>query len=104
VLEKFVNTEFSLFFAGQTLNSVFVADLNTPWDCHTVKSSLAQVTVLEWDQSGHYLLIGDSAGYAEIWTPLTHLLNEWTKVAFIFIQDEPIQAGIFFYNGKRVSK
>lgn len=69
-----------------------------------MKSSLAQVTVLEWDQSGHYLLIGDSAGYAEIWTPLTHLLNEWTKVAFIFIQDEPIQAGIFFYNGKRVSK
>lgn len=68
-----------------------------------MKSSLAQVTLLEWDQSGHYLLIGDSAGNAEIWTSLTHLLNEWTRVAHICIPDEPIKAGTFFYNGKWVS-
>ena len=68
----------------------------------SVKTSLACVTVLEWNQSGNYLLIGDSAGYAEIWTTLTHLLNEWTKVAHICIPDEPIQAGTFFNNGKRV--
>lgn len=68
-----------------------------------MKSCLAQVTVLEWDQSGHYLLIGDSAGNAEIWTPLTHLLNEWTRVAHICIPEEAIKAGTFFYNGKRVN-
>ena len=69
----------------------------------SVKSSLAHVTVLEWNQSGHYLLVGDSAGCAEIWTMLTHLLNEWTLVASICIPNEPIQAGTFFYNGKRVN-
>lgn len=68
-----------------------------------MKSSLAQVTLLEWDQGGHYLLIGDSAGNAEIWTPLTHLLNDWTRVAHICIPEEPIQAGTFLNNGKRVS-
>lgn len=68
-----------------------------------MKSCSAQVTVLEWDQSGHYLLIGDTAGNAEIWTTLSHLLNEWTRVANICIPDEPIQAGIFFFNGKKVS-
>jgi len=86
---------------GRIVNIVYVCDVNTPWDTHIVKSSLAHVTVLEWNQSGHYLLIGDSAGYAEIWTTLTHLLNEWTLVAHICIPNEPIQAGIFFYNGKR---
>ena len=68
----------------------------------SVKSCVAQVTVLEWDQSGHYLLIGDTAGNAEIGTTLTHLLNEWTRVANICIPDEPIQAGMFFFNGKKV--
>jgi hypothetical protein len=68
----------------------------------SVKSCVAQVTVLEWDQSGHYLLIGDTAVNAEIGTTLTHLLNEWTRVANICIPDEPIQAGMFFFNGKKV--
>lgn len=68
----------------------------------SVKSSLVHITVLEWDQSGRYLLIGDSNGNAEVWTMSTHLLNEWTRVAHINIPDEPIQAGIFFYNGKQV--
>jgi len=86
---------------GRIVNTVYVCDVNTPWDAHIVKSSLAHVTVLEWNQSGNYLLIGDSAGSAEIWTTLTHLLNEWTLVASICIPDEPIQAGTFFYNGKR---
>jgi hypothetical protein len=48
------------------------------------------------------LLISDTAGKAEIWTTLTHLLNEWTRVANICIPDEPIQAGMFFFNGKKV--
>jgi hypothetical protein len=48
------------------------------------------------------LLIGDTAGNAEIGTTLTHLLNEWTRVANICIPDEPIQAGMFFFNGKKV--
>ncbi|XP_057376499.1 mediator of RNA polymerase II transcription subunit 16-like [Daphnia carinata] len=81
--------------------TVVVCDTNTPWDTHIVKSCVAQVTVLEWDQSGHYLLIGDTAGNAEIWTTLTHLLNEWTRVANISLPDEPIQAGTFFFNGKK---
>lgn len=63
---------------------------------------MAQVTVIEWDQSGHYLLIGDTAGNAEIWTTISHLLNEWTRVANISLPDEPIQAGTFFFNGKKV--
>ena len=70
----------------------------------SVKSSMAHITVLEWDQSGKYLLIGDGTGNAEMWTMLTHLLNEWTRVAHICIPDEAILAGIFFYNGKRVSE
>ncbi|XP_046633144.1 mediator of RNA polymerase II transcription subunit 16-like [Daphnia pulicaria] len=86
--------------SDQNMN-VVVCDANTPWDTHIVKSCVAQVTVLEWDQSGHYLLIGDTAGNAEIWTTLTHLLNEWTRVANICIPDEPIQAGMFFFNGKK---
>ncbi|EFX74620.1 hypothetical protein DAPPUDRAFT_324187 [Daphnia pulex] len=74
--------------------NVAACDANTPWDTHIVKSCVAQVTVLEWDQSGHYLLIGDTvaAANAEIWTTPTHLLNEWTRVANICIPDEPIQA------------
>lgn len=68
----------------------------------SVKTCSAQVTFLDWDQSGHYLLIGDTAGNAEIWTNLTHLLDEWTRVALVCIPDEPIQAGIFFCDGKRV--
>ena len=71
--------------------------------CFSVKSSLANVTLLEWDNSGRYLLIGDGAGNAEIWTTLTHLLNEWTRVAHLSIPDEPIQAGIFFCSDKRVN-
>lgn len=71
---------------------------------YSVKNCAGQVSVLEWDQSGNNLLIGDAAGNAEMWTTLTHLLNEWTKVAHITLPDEPIKAGIFFCNGKRVTK
>lgn len=60
------------------------------------------MTVLEWDQSGRNLLIGDSSGVAEMWTSLTHLIDEWTRVAEICIPNEPIQTGTFLYNGKRV--
>ncbi|XP_075213152.1 mediator complex subunit 16 [Lycorma delicatula] len=82
---------------------VYVADLNTPWHSHKVLSSVAVITALEWDLSGHKLLVADSSGNVALWTFKEYVLNDWTCTSSATFPGEHIIAAAFFHNGKKIS-
>lgn len=82
---------------------VYVADLNSPWECHRVLTNDAEITVLEWDLSGSKLLVTDVGGKVQVWSMKDHLLNEWTCLQSTGFSGEHIICAAFFHNGKKMS-
>jgi mediator of RNA polymerase II transcription subunit 16 len=65
-------------------------------------SNNVEVTALEWDLPGGKLLVADSEGQVQVWTPREHLLNDWTCLATAIFPGEHILAAAFFHNGRKV--
>lgn len=63
----------------------------------------ATVTVLQWDYTGKYLLVGDENGGVRIYVGKDHLLSDWVLAAQITLLGEPILAAAFFHSGKKIS-
>lgn len=82
---------------------VYVADLNTPWHSHKVLSSVSVITSIEWDLSGHKLLVADSYGNVALWTFKDYILNDWTCIGTASFPGELIISAAFFHNGKKIS-
>jgi mediator of RNA polymerase II transcription subunit 16 len=59
------------------------------------------VSVLEWDISGKYLLVGDLNGSLQIWVPKDNLISEWMALYSITFGGEHIIKAVFFHNGKK---
>jgi len=48
-------------------HSVFVCDLNTPWEVHRVTTAAAEITALNWDEGGTAFVAADAEGSVEVW-------------------------------------
>ncbi|XP_066249604.1 mediator of RNA polymerase II transcription subunit 16 [Euwallacea similis] len=81
---------------------VYVADLNTPWQIHKILCNASPVTLLEWDFTGKFLLIGDENGIVRIYNTPEHLLNEWSLHLEVSLDGEHILVGAFFHPGKKI--
>lgn len=68
-----------------------------------VLSSVSVVTALEWDLSGHKLLVADASGNVALWTFKEYVLNDWTCIGSASFPGEHIISAAFFHNGKKVS-
>ncbi|CAG9766408.1 unnamed protein product [Ceutorhynchus assimilis] len=88
----------SIFFS----TNVYVADLNTPWQIHKIITTSSPVTVLQWDFTGKFLLIGDENGCVRIYTTPDHILNEWNLHLEVPLEGEHILAAAFFHPGKKI--
>ncbi|KAH9423325.1 Mediator of RNA polymerase II transcription subunit 16 [Dermatophagoides pteronyssinus] len=83
---------------------VYVVDLNLPYHPYRVKDHDENITVLEWDNKGGKLLIGDDMGNIEIWSMRDFLLSDWQRLdhhSCCFAGDRII-AGIWFHSGQKI--
>ncbi|KAL1502214.1 hypothetical protein ABEB36_007389 [Hypothenemus hampei] len=88
----------SLFFSSY----VYIGDLNTPWQIHRILCNPSPVTVLQWDFTGKFLLIGDESGIVRIYTTPEHILNDWQLHLEVPLQGEHILCAAFFHPGKKI--
>ncbi|KAG5673641.1 hypothetical protein PVAND_003670 [Polypedilum vanderplanki] len=77
---------------------IYVFDLNIPWSCFQVAFKNSKVTVLQWDQSGSYLLVG-SVGNVSIYAQKNNLIDQWHEIYAVSFQNENIISAKFFFNG-----
>lgn len=64
--------------------------------------STSPVSLLEWDFTGKFLLVGDENGIVRIYTTPEHILNDWHLHLEISLDGEQILAGAFFHPGKKI--
>lgn len=81
---------------------VYVCDMNTPWHSFKVMSSVNQISVLEWDIEGKYLLIADCVGTIDIYCCKEYLLNDWACLYTASLPGEHIIKAAFFHNGRKI--
>lgn len=60
------------------------------------------ITILEWDDNGTKLLIGDEVGNIEIWSMRDFLISEWMLVYSSGFSGDSIVAGIWFHKGVKL--
>lgn len=60
------------------------------------------VSILQWDITGKYLLIGDIVGNAQIWIQRDNLLSEWIQYCNARFPGEHIIRAVFFHNGRKL--
>lgn len=86
------------------LVTVYVADLNVPYEVHRVTSHYEDITCLEWDHSGTRLLIGDAMGGVQVYSQKDNLLREWTEVSsHVAFAGERVMTGSWLHDGSRIS-
>ncbi|CAG9809399.1 unnamed protein product [Chironomus riparius] len=83
---------------------IYVFDLNIPWCTYKIATRSYPITVLEWNQSGCYLLVADNYGNVSIYTQKNNLLDEFYEVYSINFPSENIIAAKFFFNGIKYPK
>ncbi|XP_013177453.1 PREDICTED: mediator of RNA polymerase II transcription subunit 16 [Papilio xuthus] len=81
---------------------VYICDLDTPWECHKVASTVHPVSALEWDGEGKQLLIATIVGEVSIYVQKDYLLNEWSCLYSAYFPGENIIKAVFFHNGRKV--
>lgn len=79
-------------------------DLNLPWCTFKVAMRNHQIQVLEWDQTGNYLLVADNYGHVSIYAQKNNLIDEWHEVHAVIFPSENIIAAKFFFNGIKFPK
>lgn len=60
------------------------------------------VSILEWDVSGKYLLVGDISGNIQIFVQKDNLLSEWIQYYHVRLPGEHIIKAVFFHNGRKL--
>ncbi|XP_045538422.1 mediator of RNA polymerase II transcription subunit 16 [Papilio machaon] len=81
---------------------IYVCDLDTPWECHKVASTVYPVSALEWDGEGKQLLVATVVGEVSVYAQKDYLLNEWTCLYSAYFPGENIIKAVFFHNGRKV--
>lgn len=80
---------------------VYVIDLNLPYFPNLVATLSENVTVLEWDEKGTKLLVGDKVGNIQVWSMCDFLISEWQLIYSKCFSGDSILAGAWFHKGHR---
>lgn len=59
--------------------------------------------MLEWDITGKYLLVGDTAGSVKVFVQKDLLISEWTQLYKVEFSGEHIIRAVFFHNGRKIN-
>lgn len=61
------------------------------------------VTVIEWDDRGTKLLVGDIVGNIQVWSMCDYLISEWQLIHSEYFPGDCILAGAWFHKGMRLT-
>lgn len=72
-------SEVDIFTAEKGFH-LFLFDVNLPWSAYKVASRKYPITVIEWDQSGCFLLVADNYGNISVYAMENNLISEWHEI------------------------
>lgn len=61
------------------------------------------ITVLKWDLTGRYILIGDLSGNVQVFSQRDNLFSDWVQYYQVRIGSEQIINAAFFHNGRKIA-
>lgn len=67
-------------FTGEKGFFVFVFDVNLPWSTYKVAARKYPITVIDWDQSGCFIVVADNYGYISVYSMENNLISEWHEI------------------------